>query len=127
MRCWVGCGVVSAGRRLGEREQRQTEVAQLGEQAVKGGLVDDGSFEDSGAVAVGGHGHPVEPGGPPGGEVPFEPDLVPARLVLVAGRRVVHSAPPVSPFPAGFRHLRDRLWVDRSLASDVVSGHHHMR
>ena len=32
------------GGRLGEREQRQTEVAQLGEQAVKGGLVDDGTF-----------------------------------------------------------------------------------
>ena len=38
------------------------------------GLVGHGAMEDGGAVAALGEGQPVEPGGPPGIEVPLEPD-----------------------------------------------------
>ena len=67
-------------------DQRQAQVAHFLEQAVKRGLVGDGAIDDGGAVAVVSEGEPVEPGGPPGIEVPLEADLVPSRAVIVAGR-----------------------------------------
>src|SRR5579859_3463154 len=49
-------------------------------------------MDDGGAVAVVGEGQPVEPGGPPGIEVPLEADLAPSRAVLVAVGCVVHGS-----------------------------------
>jgi hypothetical protein len=37
-------------------------------------------------------GQPVEPGGPPGIEVPLEADLIPSRAVIMAGRCFVHGS-----------------------------------
>src|SRR5712692_4615864 len=59
------------------------------------GLVDDGASEDGCAVALVGEAHPVEPGGPSGGEVPLEADFVTSRLVMVVNGCVwlAHGAP----------------------------------
>ena len=50
----------------GDRDQRQADVADLLEQAVQRGLVDDDAVDDGGAVAAGGEGQPVEPAWPSG-------------------------------------------------------------
>src|SRR5918992_6319510 len=62
---------------LVDREQRQAGVAHLVQHAVQCGLVHDGAFEHGGAVAHGGEGHSVEPGGPAGAEAAPDTDLVP--------------------------------------------------
>src|SRR5580693_6841559 len=81
-----------AGFDVIDRDQRQAQVARFLEQAVERGLVGDRAMDDGGAVAVVGEGQPVEPGGPPGSEVPLEADLVPSRAVLVAVGYVVHGS-----------------------------------
>src|SRR5664279_4950036 len=60
----------------GDRDQRQACVAYFLEQAVQRGLVDDDAVQGGGAIAVGGEGHPVEPGGPAVAEVPLEACLL---------------------------------------------------
>ncbi len=65
---WVigaGWAARAVDRDLGDRDQRQAQVADLLEQAVQRGLVDDRAVEDGGAVALVGEGQPVEPRGPP--------------------------------------------------------------
>ena len=75
-------------------DQRQAEVADLLEQAVQRGLVDDRAVEDGGAVGLVAEAQPVEPGGPAVVEVAREADLVLPRLVPAACRclGVVHEA-----------------------------------
>src|SRR4051794_8003459 len=84
---WAACVV---GLELGDRDQRQTDVAKLVQQAVQSGLVDDGTSEQAEAV-TGGEGHRIEPGGPSGVEAPPEADLVPAGPVRGAGGRGAHD------------------------------------
>src|SRR5579872_489538 len=80
-----------AGFDVIDRDQGQAQVARFLQQAMERGLVGDGAMDDGGAVAVSGDGQPVEPGGPPGIEVPLEADLVPSRAFLVAVGCVVHG------------------------------------
>src|SRR5450631_2243770 len=77
----------------GDRDQGQAQVARFLEQAVERGLVGYRAMDEGGAVAAVGEGQPVEPGGPPGVEVPLEADLVPSRVVMVAGRYLAHGGP----------------------------------
>ena len=69
------------GPEVGDRDQRQADVAELGQETVKGGLVDDEASSTVVPSPMGAQGHPVEPGGPPGGEVPPDTDLVTGRFV----------------------------------------------
>ena len=78
------------------RDQGQAQVARFLEQAVKCGLVGYGAMDDGGAIAVVSDGQPVEPGGPPGIEMPLEADLVPSRAVIMAGRYFVHGSKATS-------------------------------
>jgi hypothetical protein len=73
---------------VSDREQREADIAERAEQSVERRLVDDGTFDEGGAVGQGGEGHPVESGRPAGAEVPLEADLVPAgaHLLLRAWR-----------------------------------------
>ena len=64
-------------RELGERDQGDADVAELVEQAVQRGLVDDGAAEDGGAVVIGHEIQSVEPGRPARPEVAADADLVP--------------------------------------------------
>src|ERR1035441_1031846 len=82
-----------AGLDVIDRDQGQAQVARFLEQAIERGLVCYGAMDDGGAVTAAGKGQPVEPGGPPGIEVPLEADLVPARVVMAAGRYFAHGAP----------------------------------
>src|SRR3954449_1599741 len=104
--CGAGCRVVGCALRYGldpgDRDQGEADVAQLVQQAVQGGLVDDRTPEQ-GAAVTGGQGHAVEAGGPSGVEPPLEADLVPAGPVRAAGGCGAH---------------------DRKLGADVVSRHH---
>ena len=66
---WLVVGVVGlldrpVRRQRSQREQGDAEVAQLLEQSVQRGLVDDRSADDGGAVVLGGEGQAVEPGSP---------------------------------------------------------------
>src|ERR1700687_1604975 len=76
-----------------DRDQGQAHVARFLQQAIKRGLVGYGAMDNGGSVTVVGEGQPVEPGGPPGIEVPLEADLVPSRVVMVASRHFAHGAP----------------------------------
>ena len=76
--------MVRVGLDLGDGDQRQAQVADLLEQAVQRGLVDDRTAEHGRAVVGVGEGEAVEPGGPPAVEMPGEPDLVGAGLVRPA-------------------------------------------
>src|SRR5437773_3635924 len=67
-------------------DQGQAQIARFLEQAIERGLVGYGATDDGAAVAVVGEGQPVEPGGPPGVQVPLEADLVPSRVVIAVGR-----------------------------------------
>src|SRR5882672_5072411 len=59
------------------------------------GLVHYAAGEGGCAVALVGEAHPVEPGGPSGGEVPLEADFVTSRRVMVVSGCVwlAHGAP----------------------------------
>src|SRR5690348_1400965 len=81
-----------AGIDVVDRDQGQAQVARFLEQAMERGLVGYGAMDDGGAVAVAGDGQPVEPGGPPGIEVPLEADLAPSRAELMAVGCVVHGS-----------------------------------
>src|ERR1035441_8804775 len=82
-----------AGFDVIDRDQGQAQVARFLEQAMERGLVGYGAMDEGGAVAVVGEGQPVEPGGPPGVEVPLEAYLVPSGVVMAAGRCLAHGAP----------------------------------
>src|SRR5450755_1498223 len=69
-----------AGVEVIDRDQGHADVADLLEQAVQCGLVDQLAAQHGGAVLLVREGEPVEPGGPAGVEVPGQADLVPARL-----------------------------------------------
>ena len=60
-----------AGFDVIDRDQGQAHVARFLEQAIKRSLVGYGAMDDGGSVTVVGEGQPVEPGGPPGIEVPL--------------------------------------------------------
>jgi hypothetical protein len=80
----------------GHREQGEAGVADVLEQAVQGGLVDDKTLDEGGAVISVGQGHPVEAGDPAGCEAALDADAVPAG---VSGAGVgVHGAPWVVRF-----------------------------
>jgi len=87
----------------GDGDQRQAQVAHPLEQAVQGGLVDDGAVDGGGAVAAGGEGQPVEPGGPAVVEVSLEADFVVSGSV--GGRYLVHRAPFAATYPDGISGL----------------------
>lgn len=99
----------------GQREQVDAEVAQLLEQAVQRGLVDDGPADDGGAVVPSGEGHPVEPGRPVLSEVPADADLVP-REAPVSGVRL----------PGGRLGGAVVGAHEVNVRSDLVSAHHTM-
>ena len=63
-----------AGFDVIDRDQGQAHVARFLEQAIKRGLVGYGAMDNGGSVTLVGEGQPVEPGGPPGIEVPLEAD-----------------------------------------------------
>src|SRR6476619_3295371 len=117
----MGGGVGRVGIDPGDRNQRQAHIADLLEQAVQRGLVDDDAVNDGGAVAAGGEGQPVKPGGPAVVEVPLEADLVPSGLA--GGRYFAHRAPFA--VPARMK-LPAIWWCDRKVEVDVVSRHHHI-
>ena len=96
-------GVGLVGLDVGDRDQRQADVADLLEQAVQRGLVGDRAVDDGGAVALVAEAQAVEPGSPAGIEVPLEADLVASGLVAIAVDRVV---PLIRSFPPA---LRSRL------------------
>src|ERR1700759_926844 len=110
-----------AGFDVIDRDQGQAQVARFLEQTVERGLVGYGAMDDGGAVAVAGDGQPVEPGGPPGIEVPLEADLVPSRAVIVAGRYFAHGCS----LAIDFRRRLKRSRPDRKLEADVGTRHHH--
>ena len=60
-----------AGGDVIDRDQGQAQVAYFLEQAMQRRLVGYRAVDDGGAVAAVGQGQPVEPGGPPGVEVPL--------------------------------------------------------
>jgi hypothetical protein len=64
------------GLDLPDRDQWQADIAQLVQDAVQSGLVDNWSGEHGEAVA-GGQVHALEASGPSGVEAPLEADLVP--------------------------------------------------
>ena len=72
-----------AGVGLGDRQQREPEVAELVQQSVQRGLVGDRAAEDGGAVVGVGEVEVVEPGGPAVVEPALDADLVPVAVVLV--------------------------------------------
>jgi hypothetical protein len=81
----LGGGYVGlVGVDLNDRDQRQTYVAHLLEQAMKSGLVDDKAMDEGGAVALVGEAQSVEPSGPSRSEVTLETDFVPSNLVPIA-------------------------------------------
>jgi hypothetical protein len=86
-----------SGSTLSDRDQRQTHVADLLEQAIQRGLVDHRALDEGGAVVLVGDGQSVEPAGPSGIQVPLEADFV--------------------------RSVRSHA---RKVGTDVVSGHHHV-
>jgi hypothetical protein len=109
-----------AGVDVLDRDQGQAQVPRFLEHAVKRGLVGHRAMDDGGAVAAVGEGQPVEPGGPPGVEVPLEADLVPSGAVMAAGRyladgaplavaRLAGSPPALRPFPALIGSY-ERMW-----------------
>ena len=80
-----GWRVGLVGLDVQDRDEREAQVADLLEQAVQRGLVDDRAVQDGGAVGLVGEAQPVEPGGPPVVEVALEADLVrPASCQLPA-------------------------------------------
>jgi hypothetical protein len=83
------------------------------------GLVGDGAVDDRDAVARVGEAQPVEPGGPPGIEVPLEADLVSSGLAAVA---VDACSSDLSVDAAGFAVVAG---VIQKLEADVMSAHHH--
>src|SRR4051794_12118788 len=107
--CGRGVGGAGWWRRLrsgpDDRVERQSQVAQLLEQAVQGALVGDVAGEHGDAV-VGGQRHAVEEGAPAWLEAALEADRVPAALVRAAGRCGVH-APKVGAGPVTAPHI---LW-----------------
>jgi hypothetical protein len=80
---------------LGDQDQDQDQLAQLLQQAIQRGPVIHRSANDGYAITLGYQADSVEPGGPAGIEVPRESDFVPAGIVMMAGRHVVHRCPPM--------------------------------
>src|SRR5689334_9583789 len=80
-----------AGGGVIDRDQGQAQVAYFLEQSVQRRLVGDRAFDGGDAVAAAGEGQPVEPGGPPDVEVSLNADLVPSRVLMAAGRCLVHD------------------------------------
>src|SRR5579872_221288 len=110
-----------AGFDVIDRDQGQAQVARFLQQAMERGLVGDGAMDDGGAVAVSGDGQPVEPGGPPGIEVPLEADLVPSRAVIVAGRYFVHGSKARrghSELASPHVGIDAMIWATRAAVSD---------
>src|ERR1700710_45905 len=93
--CGGGCSWRCGGRGvrtdLGDRDQGQPDVADLLQQAVQRGLVDDLADEKGAAVALVGHAQSVEPRGPVRVEMAQQTDLVAPRSPLAAGRSVAHG------------------------------------
>src|SRR4051812_19509011 len=89
------------------RDQWQSQVANLLQQAVQRGLVDDRAVQERGAAGLVGEAQPVEPGSPALVEVSGDPDVVLVGFVPVARGCV------------GLVH-------DRKVGAEVVSGDHHM-
>ena len=80
-----------------DRDQGQAQVAYFLEQSMQRRLVGYRAVDHGGAVAAAGQGQPVEPGGPPGAEVPLDADLVPPRVLMAVGRYRAHGAPLLVP------------------------------
>ena len=76
-----------------DRDQGQAQVAYFLEHSMQRRLVGYRAFDDGGAVVLVGQAQSVEPGGPPGAEVPLDADLVPSRVLMAAGRYRAHGAP----------------------------------
>jgi hypothetical protein len=100
-----------AGFDLRDRDQGQAQVARFLEQAMQRGLIGYRAMDEGGAVAVVGNGQPVEPGGPPGVEVPLEADLVPSGVVRAAGRCLAQVLPLLLPARLDLRRRCERSWV----------------
>src|SRR4051794_24629375 len=79
---WVGFD-------LGDRDQRQTDVADSSQQAVQSGLVDDGAGDEGSAVALLDEGESFELDSPSGVEVSSKTDLVPVGGCLAHGAKLV--------------------------------------
>jgi hypothetical protein len=73
---------------LRDRDQGQTQIAHLAQQAMQRGLVDARTANDGCAIALLGKAQSVEPGGPSGLEVPLEADFVLADLTISIRRCV---------------------------------------
>ena len=73
---------------LRDRDQRQTQIAHLAQQAMQRGLVDHRAANDGCAVALVGEAQSVEPGGPSGLEVSLEADFVLSELATSVRRCV---------------------------------------
>src|SRR5215211_2918244 len=87
-----------AGLDGADRQELQAEVADLGQQAVEGRLVDHRSGERGLARLVAGHLQAVEPGRPASVQLPGDADLVVGGgLVWWPGHRVVPRRLPLSP------------------------------
>jgi hypothetical protein len=80
---------------LHDRDQWQTQIAHLLEQAMERGLVGDRAAKDGRPVALVGEAQPVKPGGPSGLKAPLEPNLVPSGRLRIVSRCVwfAHGAP----------------------------------
>src|SRR5690242_411683 len=61
---------------LRDRDQGQTQIADLSQQPMQRGLVDHRTANHGCAIALPGEAKYVEPGGPSGPEVPLETDFV---------------------------------------------------
>src|SRR5690349_12341339 len=107
--CWVvaisvsllGCWGGGVGVELSQGQQGDSDVAELVQEPVQGGLVGDGSVQDGGAVLERCEGHAVEAVGPVGAEVSLEADLVPGAVAPRAGRLLRHGLSSVRWCPGG--------------------------
>ena len=73
------CGVWIFG---GDRDEGESDVAQSPQDAVKGGLVDDGTSNYGGSVVLEAEGQPVKPRGPSRIEMSNYTDLISRRFLI---------------------------------------------
>src|SRR3712207_1534559 len=86
--CWSffsGLAGFAVRAEASQRDDRHSQVANAGEQAVQGGLVQGRAAEGGRALNLMREGQPIRPGGPAGIEMALQADLV--RLWLAAPAR----------------------------------------
>src|SRR5215213_4020100 len=86
--CWSFFAGLAVGTDASHGDERQSQVADAGEQPVQGGLVHGWAPQGGRAVTLVCEGQTVHPVRPPGVEVSLHADLVPLELAASSGRSV---------------------------------------